>query len=414
MFNSVPKSERKRVSFIGRTNVGKSSLINAITNQKISIVSEIAGTTTDHTEKAIEILPAGPLVLTDTPGIDDKSLLSAERIERTREILRKSDFIFFVFQPPYNNLVFSDEENEYINLAKKNKIPFAFIFNKTDIELPTKNLFLEEGEALYLIKDGDKVPVLFCSAKDNTGISEIKRFIGRALKDDIESGIFDSLVEEGDTLMLVIPINRAYPKGRLKPLQVQIIREALERHIKLILTQPEEIEGVLTNLKELPKLIITDAQVLKDVIAKVPQNVALTSFSVLFANYKGDLDIFVEGLNSIEGLSDGDCVAIIEACTHHSIEGDMSRELLPEMIAKKTGKKLKFKFISGISPFWENLYDVKLALHCGGCMLTRRDMLSRLERFKEMGIPVINYGIFISSFLGIEGRALEPFRERIC
>ncbi|MCX7991994.1 MAG: [FeFe] hydrogenase H-cluster maturation GTPase HydF, partial [Proteobacteria bacterium] len=222
------------------------------------------------------------------------------------------------------------------------------------------------------------------------------------MAEEKEKLILDGLVSEGDSVLLIIPINKAYPKGRLKPLQVAIMREALERHVNLIVIQPEELVATLHNLKMPPKLVITDSQVFKNVFDKIPKESFFTSFSILFANYKGTLDTSIEGLNFIDKLSDGDSVAIIEACTHHRQEGDISRELLPEMLAKKTGKRLKFKFLNGLMPSWDDLSDVRLILHCGGCMITERDMRSRLEKFQSMGIPTINYGVFISNFYEID------------
>jgi len=411
MFIETPKSERKRISFVGRTNTGKSSIINAVTNQVVSIVSPIAGTTTDHTEKAMEILPAGPLLFTDTPGIDDNTELGKERVKRTEEILKKSDFVFFVFQPPYNNFFLSPEEEKYIDLVKNLSIPFSFIFNKNDIASPTEKILLKDGEYNYFVYKGDKIPSFCCSAKTLEGIEKVKTFIGQKLSEDKTESILDGLVTPGDTLMLIIPINKAYPKGRLKPLQVSIMREALEKHIKLIVIQPEELEVTLQNLNKPPKLIIADSQVFNKIYNKIPENSFFTSFSILFANYKGTLNISLEGLDSIKNLSDGDSVAIVEACTHHSQDGDMAKEILPEMLLKKTRKKLKFKFLNGLLPSWEEISDVKLILHCGGCMITKRDMRSRIERFQNMKIPVINYGVFISNFYEIKDRALEPFRS---
>lgn len=411
MFIETPKSERKRVSLIGRTNTGKSSIINAITNQVVSIVSPIAGTTTDHTEKAMEILPAGPILFTDTPGIDDYTELGIERIKRTKEILKKSDFVLFVFQPPYNNFSLKPEEEKYLKMVEELSIPYAFLFNKKDIETPSERIFKKVGDQLYYEIDEKKIPSFICSAKTNEGIENLKTYIGKSLAEEQDQKILDGLVSPGDTLMLVIPINKAYPKGRLKPLQVSIMREALEKHIKLIVVQPEELEVTLKDLNKPPKIIVADSQVLNKICHLIPKGSSFTTFSILFANYKGALKISLSGLNKVDSLLDGDTIAIIEACTHHSLQGDMTREILPELLLKKTGKKLKFKFFSGLIPKWDDFKDVKLVLHCGGCMITKRDMQSRINKFISMNIPVINYGIFISSFYGINEKSLEPFRS---
>ncbi len=409
MFEETPRSQRKRISFIGRTNAGKSSLINAITNQKVSIVSSIPGTTTDRTEKAMEILPAGPVLLTDTPGIDDFSPLAAERLKITEEMLSRSDLVFFVFQPPYEGFFLNDSEINYIKYLEKEKIPFAFLFNKWDMDKSAIELLKKKGERLFLDLNGKDIPAFICSAKEQIGIEDIKGFIGITLTYEEPVGILKGIVKEGESLLLVIPVNKAYPRGRLKPLQVQVMREALERHIKLMVIQPEEIEDTLNNLKNPPALVITDAQVFKDVIDKIPSHIPITSFSLLFARYKGDLKSFVSGFYGLNSLSDGDTVAIVEACTHHRMEGDMARDLLPNMISEKTGKRLKFKLYSGIVPLIEDNEKIKAVFHCGGCMLTRRDMMVRIEKFGEKGIQVVNYGVFISGYYNHLERALSPF-----
>lgn len=396
---SVPKSERKRVSFIGRTNVGKSSLINAVLNQKLSIVSPISGTTTDPTEKAIEILPAGPLLFTDTPGIDDKSVLAKERIKRTKEILKKSDLAVFVFAPPFNDFERSFEllEREYIEIAEKHSIPHIFVVNKSDLttELPA------------CLSNNKNVKIV--SAKTYENIDELKIWIGTLLSDSEEPKILEGLIKKGDIVILVTPIHPAYPKSRLKPLQVQIIREILDKNAIAIEVKPEELPSILKSLSIIPSLIISDTTVIGQIADKVPDNIMLTSFSIIFAKYKGELTLLKDGIQSLNNLQNGDKVAIIEACTHHRQEGDMGKEVLPRLLSEITNKELHFCHLSGTSFDWDKVKDVNFVLHCGGCMITRKDMSCRLNFFKENKIPVTNYGMLIAHKHGMLDKTLKPF-----
>lgn len=400
---SVPKSERKRVSFIGRTNVGKSSLINAVLNQKLSIVSPISGTTTDPTEKAIEILPAGPLLFTDTPGIDDKSVLAKERIKRTKDILKKSDLAVFVFAPPFNDFERSFEilEREYIEIAEKHSIPYIFVINKGDLltELPVR------------LSDNKNIKIV--SAKTYENIDELKSWIGKILSDGTEPKILEGLIKKGDIVVLVTPIHPAYPKGRIKPLQVQIIREILDQNAVAIEIKPEELPSLLQSLTNKPSLIISDTTIIRQIADKVPDNIMLTSFSIIFARYKGELAFLKEGIESLNTLKNGDKVAIIEACTHHRLEGDMGKEVLPRFLSEITTKELYFCHLSGTSFDWDKVKDVNFVLHCGGCMITRRDMSCRLNFFKENKIPVTNYGMLIAHKHGMLEKTLKPFYEEL-
>ncbi|GAB4435392.1 MAG: [FeFe] hydrogenase H-cluster maturation GTPase HydF [bacterium] len=400
---SVPKSERKRVSFFGRTNVGKSSLINALLGQKLSIVSDMPGTTTDPTEKAIEILPAGPLLFTDTPGFDDKTLLAGERIKRTKETLAKTDLAVFVFAPPFKNLetTLQEIEKPYIDVAKRAGIPYIFVINKTDLndEVP-EFLFKLSEERIKLV-----------SSKELTNIEELKAYIGYLLAEKKEIKILEGLVGKNDLIVLVTPVHPAYPKGRLKPLQVQIIREILDSGAIAMETKPESLNSLLNTLNKKPALVITDASTLKEVAELVPIDIPLTTFSMLFARYKGDLKILKDGISRIKSLKSGSKVAIIEACTHHRQEQDLARDLLPVFVNEVTKSNLEYTFISGTYPDFEGLKDVKFALHCGGCMLTRRDMQNRLHLLTEKGIGVLNYGMLIAMKEGLLERTIAPLER---
>lgn len=389
------KSERKRVSFIGRTNVGKSSLINTLLGQKLSIVSPIAGTTTDPTEKAIEILPAGPLLFTDTAGIDDKTELGEERLKKVKDVLRKTDMLAIVCDVNHmENLTY---EKEYIDWARKRHVPYVFVVNKIDI--------VDKKER---IKNIDNVPVFYVSAKTGEGIEDLKKYIGSVFKEEIKKGILDGMVKEGQHVLCVTPVHHAYPKGRLKPLQVQVIREILDKGAYVTILKPEHVESFFIKNDETPHLVIVDAQSLNITLEKIPSHVPVTSFSMLFANYKGFLKEFVDSLNGINNLNEGDLIAVIEACTHHRLEGDMGKEVLPCLIEKITGKKFNFKYISGTHPHLESLKDVKLGLHCGGCMLSEKDMKSRQTFFSTLNIPLINYGVFLAHYNGCLKRLLAP------
>ncbi len=397
---SVPKSERKRVSFFGRTNVGKSSLINALLEQKLSIVSPVPGTTTDPTEKAIEILPAGPLLFTDTAGLDDNTSLASERIKRTDEVLLKTDLAVFVFAPPFDNFeaTFAKYEKPYIEKVSKLSIPYIFVVNKSDLNFKIPNILSETY--------GDNLKVVSC--KNNSNIEELRAYIGVLLASSEEQTILGDIARCDDIFILVIPVHPAYPKGRLKPLQVQVIREILDRKAVAIETKPENLKMILNSLKKSPRLVICDATMLRDVAETVPTSIPLTTFSALFARYKGDLNIFMEGVKRLKTIEEHSRVAIIEACTHHRMERDMTKELLPAFIKEVAGKDFIYCFFSGTHPDLDRLKDVKLALHCGGCMLSRRDMQNRLTFLKENNIGVINYGMLVAMKEGLLERTIKP------
>lgn len=402
---TTPKSERRRVTFIGRTNVGKSSLINALLNQKVSIVSPIAGTTTDPTEKAVEILPAGPLVFTDTAGIDDTTPLAAPRIKRTEEILLKTDLAVFVFAPPFDNLEnsYSALEKKYVDKVKALDIPYIFVINKCDLSFdPPEFLNSEANERIKLV-----------SCKDMKNIDELRAYIGHLLAEREDKKILEGLIEPSDIFILVTPVHPAYPKGRIKPLQVQVIREILDNNGIAIETKPENLISLLKTLNKKPKMVITDATTIREVANIVSEEIKLTTFSLLFARYKGDLNFFIKGVNALQSLKNKSKVAVIEGCTHHRLEEDLGRDLIPLFLKELTSKELEFTYISGTNPDFERLKDVSLALHCGGCMITRKDMQTRLKFFEEHNINVINYGMLVALKYGFLERTISPFIDEV-
>lgn len=388
------KSERKRVTFVGRTNVGKSSLVNALLEQDLSIVSPVPGTTTDPTEKAIEILPAGPLLFTDTAGIDDTSTLGKERIKKVQEIIRKTDFMVIVVAPPFDDFAY---ERMLIEEAKKNNIPSLVVINKIDTFDANK----------FEIRLPHNVDVFSVSAKTKQGISKLREYLGIVLADKNNKGILDGLVKEGDHVLIITPVHHAYPKGRMKPLQVQVFREILDKNASFTVIKPEKLKNssIIDKLK--PSLMIFDSQSIKEVKSLLPDNVPVTSFSILFARYKANFDGLIKSCNLIEYLEDGDSVAIIEACSHHRLEGDMGKEVLPNLLEKMTGKKLNFVYFSGTHQNFDEIDGVKFALHCGGCMLTERDMKKRQEYFANKNIPMTNYGLLIAKYHGLLNRLTQ-------
>jgi len=389
------KSERKRVTFVGRTNVGKSSLINALLGQELSIVSPLPGTTTDPIEKAIEILPAGPLLFTDTAGIDDFTLLREQRLKKVKDVLRKTDLLVIVLVPTVTDFVY---EREQIAFAQKQSIPYIIVVNKID---------MFESERLE-IKFSNQDKVFFVSALKSIGIDELRGYIGKMLADNEDKGILEGIVKKDDHILCITPVHPAYPKGRLKPLQIQVFREILDRGAYFTVIKPDQIKCSQFIIDLKPNLIILDAQAIKIVKDFLPESIPVTSFSMLFANYKGSLSWFIEGIESIYKLRDGDRVAIIEACTHHRLEGDMGKEIIPEILRVLTGKKLEFLHFSGVHQDFNEINNLRLALHCGGCMLTKRDMESRQKIFIEKQIPLLNYGVLIAHYQGVLEKFAKP------
>jgi len=408
--STTPKGLRLHIGFFGRRNVGKSSLLNAITRQHVSIVSDVAGTTTDPVEKPMELLPLGPVLFIDTAGIDEESgagetgelgafsKLGALRVEKTRQALERTEIAVLVAEPG----VWGEFEQGLLADFAERKTPAVVVFNKTDIAAP--------DAALVERLRGSKLRVVLASAITGAGLAELREaLLELAPADFIDSpAIVGDLVGPGELAVLVVPIDKEAPKGRLILPQVQTIRDLLDTDALCMVVKERELRSALDRLKTPPKLVVTDSQAFLKVAADTPVDVPLTSFSILMARFKGDLTAQVEGTLAIERLRSGDRVLIAEACTHHPIGEDIGRVKIPRWLTQYTGVKLEFVTVEG-RDFPEDLASYKLVVHCGACMWNRRQMLSRILQCQHAGVPITNYGLTIAYSLGIFSRALEPF-----
>ncbi len=386
-----PSSERLHIGFFGLRNAGKSSLVNRVTGQNLSVVSDIAGTTTDPVKKAMEILPLGPVVIIDTPGIDDSGKLGDERVKRAVSTLAKTDIAVLVVDAARG---ITELDRYLISQFEKKNIPYIKAFNKSDLlsECPAAG----ENE-------------IYVSAAENRNIYELKELIGKSVSADEERTLCRDLFSPGDAVILVTPIDAAAPKGRLILPQQQVLRDVLDGGGIAVVTKETELEAALDRLSVKPKLVITDSQAFEYVNKVTPKEVSLTSFSILFARYKGELETAAEGAAALDTLSDGETVLISEGCTHHRQCGDIGTVKLPAWIRKYTGRELNFRFTSG-TEFPEDLSEFSLAVHCGGCMLTAREMKSRIAACKEAALPITNYGIAIAKMNGILDRSMDILR----
>ena len=388
------KSMRLHIGVFGRTNVGKSSFLNKVTNQEISIVSEIAGTTTDVVEKSMELLPVGPVTFLDTAGLDDETELGEKRVEKTMKIINRIDVAVVICD--YNGL--DDYEKELIKKFEELKIPYLVVENKCDIKK---------------VEIPDYKNVLYTSVKDDENlVFKFKDALVKLLPDDFVNSpkIVGDLVPPKSTVILVIPIDKEAPKGRIILPQVQTIRDLLDSDCLSYVVKETELKQAIENLKTPPALVVTDSQAFKKVSEIVPENIPLTSFSILFARLKGDLDEFVKGAEAIENLKDGDCVLILESCTHHAIEDDIGRVKIPNLLRKRTGKNLVIHNYAGHD--FPDISGYKLIIHCGACMTNRREVLSRILIANQAGVPITNYGVVISYCLGILPRAVKIFTDK--
>ncbi|HUJ69413.1 MAG TPA: [FeFe] hydrogenase H-cluster maturation GTPase HydF [Syntrophorhabdales bacterium] len=397
--NETPRGSRLHIAIFGRRNAGKSSLINALTNQNIAIVSDVPGTTTDPVYKSMEILPIGPVVLIDTAGIDDVGDLGALRIEKTLAVLAKTDLALLVVDPAEGVGTY---ERDIVEKARQHRVPVVGVLNKRDLYPDAQPQ--EAGENL-------QVPFVAVSALDRTGVDALKMaMIRSAPKGWTNPTILGDLISPSDLVVLVVPIDLAAPKGRLILPQVQTIRDILDNDAMTLVVKERELKAALALLKEPPKLVVTDSQAFLKVAADTPKDVLMTSFSILFARYKGDLVALAEGARAIDDLVPGDKVLVAEACTHHRVEDDIGTVKIPRWLRQLVGGALDFKWASG-AELPVNLSEYKLIVHCGACMINRKEMLHRLMTAQNAGVPMVNYGVLIAHVLGILPRALRPFPE---
>ncbi len=398
--NQTPRGNRLHIAIFGRRNVGKSSLINALTEQDIAVISDVAGTTTDPVYKSMEILPIGPVLLIDTPGIDDEGDIGRLRIERTKKVLEKTDVALIVTDRSTGIGAF---EQDLIRMIREKELPVIIVYNKSDVD---ETLIIN---GIQELKESD-LPIVTVSAKTNEGIALLKEaLIKQAPKEDNVS-LMGGLVNKGDLVILVTPIDSAAPKGRMILPQVQVIRDILDQDATMMVCKETELEEVLGRLKSPPNLVVTDSQAFAYVADVLPKDVLLTSFSILFARFKGDLPTLIEGAKAIQQLSPGDEVLIVEGCTHHRQEDDIGTVKIPRWLEKEAGDKLNFTWCSGTA-FEEELEKYKLIVHCGSCMHNRREMMSRIRRAKYHNVPMVNYGVLIGHVSGILDRVIEPFPE---
>ncbi|GAA0235662.1 [FeFe] hydrogenase H-cluster maturation GTPase HydF [Metaclostridioides mangenotii] len=397
--NSTPKSVRTHIGIFGKRNSGKSSLINALSNQDIAIVSDVKGTTTDPVFRPIEILPIGPCVLIDTAGIDDHGELGELRIKKSLNILDKTDIALLVADVNSGILT---EDIHLIEKFKAKNIPYLVVLNKSD----TASI---SNEQLEEIKEKTFSNIILSSASNGIGIDKIKEEIIKIIpKDKNETILVSDLVDENDFVVLVTPIDKSAPKGRLILPQQQVIRDCLDNNAIPIVTKENTLKETLNNLSKKPKLVITDSQAFSEVDKETPKDIPLTSFSILFARQKGELQDLIDGAKAIDSLKDGDIILMAEGCTHHAQDDDIGRVKIPNMLKKKSGKDLTFEFSSGVS-FTEDIAKYSLVVHCGACMMNRKEMLSRIENSKTHNVPIVNYGILIAHVKGILKRSIEIF-----
>ena len=388
--NSTVSAERPHIAFFGRRNAGKSSVLNAVTNQKLSVVSDTPGTTTDPVKKAMELLPLGPVVLIDTPGFDDEGALGELRVERTREVLRKTDVAVLIVD---GSVGMTEADERLLEEFKSRKLPYLVVMNKSDLS-PASDI-------------GGAVRV---SALTGEGIEELKLRLSTIVKSqENEKKIVADLISPGDIVILVIPIDESAPKGRIILPQQQILRELLDCRCAALCCQPQELGGMLASLSAPPALVITDSQAFGRVSRDVPEDIPLTSFSVLFARFKGKLSGLIRGADALAGLKDGDRVLISEGCTHRRQCGDIGTVKLPRWIMDYCGAEPSFEFSSG-GGFPDDLSGYKLIVHCGGCMLNEKEMQYRQNAADSASVPMVNYGIAIAKMNGILDRALRPLQ----
>lgn len=400
--NQTPASERVHISFFGKRNAGKSSVINAVTGQDLAIVSSVMGTTTDPVYKTMELLPLGPVMVIDTPGIDDEGELGALRVRKSYQVLNKTDIAILVIDSTAGK---GEEELELIHRFHKKGIPYLIVYNKIDL------LSTEKIKDLAMSVRAEEVLV---SASDGMNIQELKEKIASLKPEGTHKyPLIQDLIKPLDLVILVVPIDKAAPKGRLILPQQQTIRDILERGALSLVVRDTELKSTLDHFLAqgvCPKLVVTDSQAFARVSKAVPENITLTSFSILFSRYKGELEIQLKSIAALSSIEDGDRILIAEGCTHHRQCGDIGTCKMPEWIRNYTGKKPVFEFTSG-TEFPDDVSSYKMVVHCGGCMLNEREMKYRIACCQDQGVPITNYGILIAQVAGILKRSLGPFPE---
>ena len=400
--NDTPSGERLRISFFGMRNVGKSSLVNAVTGQELAVVSDTLGTTTDPVSKAMELLPLGPVVITDTPGIDDEGSLGEKRVKKTRQILNKTDIAILVTDITRG---MEKPEEELIEIFKSKEIPYLIVRNKMDLS-SAGNIADDKSK-----EDFSEQNVINVSAQNQTNIYELKELIGKTFKpEENPVKLVGDIISPNEFIVLVIPIDESAPKGRLILPQQQAVRDILDAGAYAITTRETELEELLEKQSPKPDLVITDSQAFAMVSKITPEDIPLTSFSILMARYKGFLDTAVRGATVIDSLQEGDKILISEGCSHHRQCGDIGTVKLPKMLTKRTGKTFDIHTSSG-NDFPDDLSEYKLIIHCGGCMLSAREMVYRMKCAQDAGVPFTNYGVAIAYMNGILKRSLGVFPE---
>lgn len=391
---TTPKSLRLQIAIFGRVNAGKSSFLNLVTGQKTAITSEIAGTTTDVVEKAQELLPLGPVLWLDTAGFGDNTELSGQRLEKTIKTLDRADIAVLVCEG--DNI--GEEENKIISLTSQHKIPLIKIYNKAD----KYSITATDG---IIISASDK------NSRDKV-LNELKAALIKVCPEDFinRRPLLGDLSPEHSTVVMIIPIDYEAPKGRLIMPQVQAIRDCLDNNQNVLVVKENDYKAVLQNFKNPPALVVCDSQVVDKMVTETPADIKCTTFSILMARFKGDLQKMTAGAEMIDKLQDGDKILIAESCTHHAVEDDIGRIKIPNWLQKKTGKNLQIDHVSGCD-FATNLQDYKLVIQCGGCAINRKEILSRIYKCEQAGVAITNYGVCISKLKGVLPRVLEPFND---
>jgi len=404
--DNTPKGNRLHIALLGRTNVGKSSLLNLMLGQDIAITSPVAGTTTDIVEKAMELLPLGPVLFLDTAGLDDISELSGARLKKTAKVFDRTDVIILVTEPD----IWTDYEESVLKKSKISKIPMLIVINKIDLHQPSPDhlkLLQSKSNRILTVSCNDET-------KRQNYLEALKQQLLEVAPADFVGtpSLIGDLLPPGGLAVLVVPIDLQAPKGRLILPQVQTIRDALDNDAMTLVVKERELASALANLKNPPAIVVTDSQAILKVTADVPEEIPVTTFSILFARQKADLTIMARGAAAIENLQPGDQVLIAEACSHHALEDDIGRVKIPRWLRQYVGGDLQIDTSTG-RDYPDDLKKYKLILHCGGCMINRREMLNRLRKAQEAGVPVTNYGVAISFLQGVISRSLAPFPSAV-